>query len=191
MKVIKGSAGYLEARRKQLVVKALLEFGIVLALLALGIWQTKTRNNLLTVVAVVGCLPSSKALVELITIFPHRSIAERTAGQIAMRTKQLTTAYDLVFTSQKNIMPVDSILILDNTICGYTSSKKTDAAFAGKHIRQILEQNQFTKVSVKIFTDYDAFLDRAESMERLAEENRPDTRKKEESIRQIILNISL
>lgn len=191
MKNTKGNAGYLDARRKQLIIKAILEFGIVFALLGLGVWQTKTRLNLLTLVAILGCLPASKALVEVIMIFPHHSILAKTACEISERTELLTTAFDLVFTSQKNIMPVDSILILDNTICGYTSSKKTDVVFAGKHIRQILEQNQFTKVSVKIFTDYDAFLKRAESMERMAEENRPDTLKKEQSIRQIILNISL
>lgn len=191
MKITKGEAGYLEVRRKQLIIKAVLEFGIVLALLGLGIWQTGTRLNLLTLVAVLGCLPASKALVEVIMILPHHSTAPETASEISKKTGLLTTVFDLVFTSQKKIMPVDSILILDNTICGYTSNKKTDAVYAGKHIRQILEQNKYSKVSVKIFTDYKSFLKRAEEMECMAEENRPKTEKKEQAIRQIILNISL
>jgi hypothetical protein len=48
-------------------------------------------------------------------------------------------------------MPVDCIIISDNTICGFASNKKTDTAFAAKHIKQILYANQFTNVSVKIF----------------------------------------
>lgn len=46
MKATKGEAGYIQARKKQLILKAVLEFGIVIALLILGIWQTHTRLNL-------------------------------------------------------------------------------------------------------------------------------------------------
>lgn len=191
MKIIKGDAGYLQVRRKQLMIKTILEFGIAFALLGLGIWQTGSRLNLLTVVAVLGCLPASKALVELIMVVPHSSIRPEIAEEISEKANILTTAFDLVFTSQNHIMPVDSILILDHTICGYTSSKKTDIACAEKHIRQILNQNQYGKVSVKIFTDYAAFLKRAEDMERMAEDNPSQAEKKEQSIRQILLNISL
>lgn len=191
MKVIKGEAGYIQARKKQLIVKAVLEFGIVLALLALGIWQTHTRLNFLTVVAVLGCLPAAKALVEVITIIPYHSIEPETAKAIKETVKDLTVAFDFVFTSKEKFMPVDSMLLLDNTICGYSSSKKIDPVYTAKHLRQLLEQNQYTKVSVKIFTDYSAFLARAEGMQRMAEENRPATQKKEEGMRHLLCQISL
>ena len=178
MKATKGEAGYIQARKKQLILKAVLEFGIVIALLILGIWQTHTRLNLLTVVAVLGCLPAAKALVEVITISPYHSIAEERAKEIQKHAEDLTAAFDLVFTSKDKFMPVDSIIILDNTICGYSSGKKIDPVYTGKHLRQMLEQNQYTKVSVKIFTDYTAFLARTESMQHMAETNRPDTKKK-------------
>lgn len=191
MKATKGKAGYIQARKKQLIIKAVLEFGIVLALLALGIWQTHTRLNLLTVVAVLGCLPAAKALVEVITITPYHSIKLETANEIQEKAKDLTVAFDFVFTSREKFMPVDSMLLLDNTICGYSSSKKIDPVYTAKHLRQLLEQNQYTKVSVKIFTDYDAFLARAESMQHMAEENRPNTLKKEEGMRRLFCQISL
>lgn len=44
MKATKGEAGYIQARKKQLILKAVLEFGIVIALLILGIWQTHTLS---------------------------------------------------------------------------------------------------------------------------------------------------
>ena len=53
------------------------EFAVVIALVVLGYVQTKTKLNLLTVVAAVGCLPASKMLVEFITIAPHQSIEKR------------------------------------------------------------------------------------------------------------------
>ncbi len=191
MKATKGKAGYIQARKKQVILKMILEFGIVIALFVLGIWQTHTRLNLLTVVAVLGCLPAAKAMVEVITIAPYHSVSDEKSKEIQAYTEELTVAFDLVFTSKDKFMPVDSIIILDNTICGYSSSQKIDLVYTGKHLRQMLEQNQYKKVSVKIFTDYDAFLARAESMQRLAEQDRADTKKKEEGIRHLLYQISL
>lgn len=190
-KVSKGNPGYIEKRKQNRILKTVLQFGIVAALLVLGISQTNTRLNLLTLVAVLGCLPASKSLVEAIMIFPHHSIEEAKAQEIREKTSELTVAYDLVFTSEKHIMPVDCILISDNTICGYASNKKTDTAFATKHLKQILYANQFTNVSVKLFENYNAFVTRAEEMNSLAARTGNDTKKKEAKIQQIILNISL
>jgi len=191
MKVAKGNPGYIKNRKRKVILKTVLQFGIVVALLVLGIMETKSRLNLLTLVAVLGCLPASKSLVEVIMLFPHRSINQSVSDEIQEKTSELTVAYDLVFTSEKQIMPVDCVVISDNTICGYTSSEKTDTVFAAKHIKQILYANQFTNVSVKIFDNYTAFVTRAEGMNNIAAVEKNDTKKKEEEIRQVILNISL
>lgn len=191
MKITKGNPGYIQKRKRMVIIKTILQFGIVIALLLLGIMETKSRMNLLTLVAVLGCLPASKSLVEVIMIFPHRTIAVDTANEIKEKTLYLTVAYDLVLTSEKHIMPIDCVVISDNTICGYTSNEKTDIIFAAKHIKQILYANQFTNVSVKIFDNYTAFITRVEGMNNIAAVEKNDTKKKEESIRQVILNISL
>ena len=191
MKVAKGNPGYIKNRKRKVILKTVLQFGIVVALLVLGIMETKSRLNLLTLVAVLGCLPASKSLVEVIMLFPHRSINQSVSDEIQEKTSELTVAYDLVFTSEKQIMPVDCVVISDNTICGYTSNEKTDTMFAAKHIKQILYANQFTNVSVKIFDNYTAFVTRAEGMNNIAAVEKNDTKKKEEEIRQVILNISL
>jgi len=191
MKSIKGTPGYIKKRKRTVILKTVLQFGIVIALLLLGLMETKSRMNLLTLVAVLGCLPASKSLVEVIMILPHHTIAADIAEEIQNKTLHLTTVFDLVFTSEKSIMPVDCVVISDNTICGYTSNEKTDTAFASKHIKQILYANQFTNVSVKIFDNYTSFITRVEGMNNIAAVEKHDTKKKEESIRQIILNISL
>lgn len=191
MKITKGNPGYIQKRKRTVIIKTILQFGIVIALLLLGIMETKSRLNLLTLVAVLGCLPASKSLVEVIMIFPHRTIAVDTANEIQEKTSYLTVTYDLVLTSEKHIMPIDCVVISDNTICGYTSNEKTDIIFAAKHIKQILYANQFTNVSVKIFDSFTAFITRVEGMNNIAAVEKNDTKKKEESIRQIILNISL
>lgn len=191
MKIQKGDAGYIQKRKKQVILKVILEFGIAIALFILGLTQTGSRMNVLTIVAVLGCLPASRALVELIMILPHKSIAGVMAAEIAGKAKQLTVSYDMVITNEKHAMPVDVAVVLDNTVCGYTSHEKTNAEEVGNHIRQIFEDNKFEKITVKIFKDYKAFLARVEGMENMAEVSRPDTKKKEEALKRLMLNISL
>ena len=70
----KGQPGYIKWRKEKYLIGTIAEFAVVIALVVLGYVQTKTKLNLLTVVAVVGCLPASKMLVEFITIVPHQSI---------------------------------------------------------------------------------------------------------------------
>lgn len=191
MKVLKGDAGYIRKRKRKILLKTILEFGIVAALLILGIIETGTKQNLLTVVAILGCLPASKALVELIMVLPHRSISEEMAAEIELNADLLTRAYDMVFTSEKMIMPVEAIVISGNTICGYSSNAKVDMNVIAKHLKQYLNANQFDKVSVKIFDNYTSFVTRAEGMNNIASIEKEDMKRHEDGIKHIILNISL
>ena len=187
----KGEAGYISSKKKRAILKTVLEFGIVIALLVLGIQQTGDRLNMLTLVAVLGCLPASKALVEVIMILPHHSMDESKAADIQAKTAMLTLVYDLVLTSEHHIMPIDVIAISNNMICAYSSSKKIDFVFATKHIKQMLGANHLKDVSVKIFDNYTAFLTRAEGMHNIAAVEKADTKAKEEKIKKVLVNISL
>lgn len=191
MKIKKGDAGYISRHKRNCIIKTVIEFGIVVALFVLGIWQTGDRLNLLTVVAVLGCLPASKALVEVIMIAPHKSILSETEKEIKANAESLTTAFDMVFTSEKKIMPVDCIVISGNTICGYTSKEKVDTNEAAKHIKKYLDSNKYTKVSVKIFDNYKNFLSRIKEMNQLAIEEKEQEKERESGIRRVILNLSL
>ena len=82
-KIQKGKPGYLNYKRKVEILRTVIYFVIVLAIFALGYWQTHTRLNLLTVVAILGCLPASKALVGVIARYPYQSIELSQAKEIA------------------------------------------------------------------------------------------------------------
>ncbi len=191
MKISKGDAGYIRAKKKRALLKTILEFGIVIALLILGITQTGDRLNLLTLVAVLGCLPASKAMVELIMILPHQSTELQKVQEIAEKAEHLSVIYDMVFTSEKKIMPVKCMVLSDNTVCGYVADTKVDVSTIGQHIKQYLSANQFSKVTVKLFEDYAAFLARTEEMNHLSEAKEKEMKKREEAIRRVILNLSL
>ena len=61
-KAVKGTYGYIKTKRTFVLLRTILYFIISLALLFAGIISTGSRKNLLTVVAVLGCLPAAKAL---------------------------------------------------------------------------------------------------------------------------------
>lgn len=191
MKIEKGQPGYIKAQKKKLLIFTLAEFAVVAALLILGYTQTGRKENLLTVVAVVGCLPACKMLVELITVTPYKTIEPDKYKELQEKASLLTTAYDMIVTSKEKAMPVDAVVISGNTVCGYASNPKTDETKAAMHIKEILRQNHFEKVTVKIFRDYGAFIARAEGMNSIASIDRPDSKRQEEKIKKIILNISM
>lgn len=191
MKIEKGTPGYLNARKLRLVVMAVLEFAIIIALLVLGYVQTGTKMNLLTVVAIVGCLPACKVLVGLITILPYRTVPAERAAEIKAKAPLLTTAFDLVITSREKIMPLEAVAISGNTVYGYAPNKKTNPEEAAKHMKNILEENRLTKITVKVFSDYKPFLTRVEAMNNIAEVEQNDRRNREKKIRRILLNISM
>jgi len=191
MKIQKGEAGYLKARKTRLTIETILEFAIVAGIVIAGYVLNHTKLNLLTLVAILGCLPACRTLVNLIMLIPHRSINEAIELEISGNTEYLTVLYDLVITSERKSMPIEAIAISNNTVCGYAKNKKVDTAYTAKHIKSILAQNKLEKVTVKIFHDYVAFLSRAEGMNNIAavEHNGPSRR--EEEISEIIKDISL
>lgn len=191
MKIEKGKAGYIAARKKKFAILTLLEFGVVLLIFGIGYATTHTRLNLFTLAAVLGCLPASKMLVEWIAIFPYKTIDPETAGEIKEKARLLTTAYDLVITSRDKIMPVDAVVISNKTVFGYAKNPKTDPEEAAKYIKSILAQNHYSKVTVKVFSEYVPFLSRVEGLNNMIEVSHDADKKLERSIRRILLSISI
>lgn len=187
----KGTPGYLDYKRKIEIIRTVLYFLIVAAVYFLGYSQTGSNKNLLTVVAIVGCLPACKALVGVIIRLPHRSVRPELAAEIESKCPHLSTIFDLVVTSTEKIMPIDVIIISGDKVFGYTSDPKVDLNYAGDHIKQILLQNQFQGVSVKLLNQYKGFLARAEGLENIAAIEKEDQKAHETKIADVIMSISL
>lgn len=190
-KVIKGNPGYLDYKKKVEIIRTVIYFALVAAIFILGYSQAHTKKNILTLVAILGCLPASKALVGVISRFPYPSIAGIRAEEIKSKTAHITVIYDMIITSREKIMPVSCVVVSGKTIFGYTDSEKVDLKYAATHIKGILNQNQLADVSVKILNNYTAFLARAEGLNSIAAIEKSDTKELEEQIANIILHISM
>ncbi|XCP83742.1 hypothetical protein ABXS75_11705 [Roseburia hominis] len=191
MRTKKGEAGYIRSRKTLLMIVVLLEFALVGGLVFVGYKTTGTRRNLLTLVAILGCLPACRTLVNLIVMAPYHSINEARELEIAGVTGNLTVLYDLILTSERKSMPIQSIAIYNRTVCGYVSDKRIDTHYAARHIKSMLAQEKLDKVTVKLFTDYTAFLARAEGMDNIASVEQEDNSRIERKISRLLLDISL
>ena len=69
----KGTQYYLKTQRKYEILRTILYFAISLSLFIAGWITTKSRLNLLTVVAILGCLPACKSVVGMIMFIRYKS----------------------------------------------------------------------------------------------------------------------
>ena len=191
MKIKKGQPGYIKERKKRYLLLALIEFAVVIAILLVGYFQTGTKMNLLTVVAIVGCLPACKMLVEFIVMAPHKGIEIEKYNEIEEKAPLLMKVYDLLVSGDDKMMQLDVAVIYGQTVCGYSSSPKTDEAKLSKYLKEMLQNNKCEKVTVKIFRDYNAFLSRAEGMNNIASVSQEDTGRKERKIRRLLYSTSM
>ena len=191
MKIQKGEPGYINARKRRLVIYIILSFTWVFILITAGYLVTKTKLNIMTVIAMIGCIPACMSLVNLIMLIPHHSVSEPYELELSSKSEHLSVLYDLVITSEKKAMPIEAVVVSSNTICGYSRNKDLDTVYAAKHIRSILEQNKFDKVTVKIFQDYKAFIARVEGMNNIAYVDKHDPGEHEAMICRLLKDISL
>ncbi len=191
MKLNKGTPGYIQARKNRYLLLAILEFTAVLILVIIGLMRSGSRLNMFTIIAILGCLPGSMMLVEFIILVPVKCESTAFSAEVDQKTDQLVTAYDLILTVEEKIMPVDVLIFSGHVIIGYDQQKRTDEAKVAAYLKEFLSQNHYDKMTVKIFNEYKSFLSRAEELNRKAKENEEEKTDREESIKELLLSVSM
>lgn len=163
----KGTKGYLNSQKKYEIMRTILYFAISLSLFLAGWLATKSRLNLLKVVAVLGCLPACKSAVGMIMFLRFKGCAPEDAEMIEPHAEGLKGLYDMVFTSYDKNYQVDHITVKGNTICGFARTDKFDEQAFYKHIDAILKAENYRDVSIKIFKDIRKYTERLEQLKSL------------------------
>ena len=154
----KGSYLYLDTQKKYEIARCVLFFAISAAIFIAGYITTGTRKNLLTIVAVLGVLPASKALVSVIMFLRYKSFKEK------IDCDGLLDAYDMIFTSEKITYKVSHLCVSDGCIIGYSEDRKFDENKFRDHLTSILSVENIKNITVKVFTDKKAYLGRIASL---------------------------
>ena len=159
-RAVKGNFGYLAARRRWAVARTVLYFAISLSLFTAGYVAAGSKENLLTIVAVLGCLPACKSLVNLIVFIRASGCSEALKDRVCIYDEKLRTFYDMYFTSYQKNFAVSHMVLKGNVLCGVTESAGCDCSRAEKHLDQILLQEGIKNITVKIYSDTDKYIDR-------------------------------
>lgn len=166
----RGTKNYINSQKGYEIARTLLYFAVSGSLFIAGWLQTGERINLLTVVAILGCLPASKSAVSAIMFLRFRSLAPGAAAEIEEHSEGLRCLFDMVFTSYKKNYCVSHLAVCGSTVCGYAEEKGFDENGFYKHIGDILEMDGHKGVTVKIFTNLPKYTERLEQMKALEPE---------------------
>lgn len=172
-RIRKGEFGYI---RSQKIIRTWITIGLMAAPLLVfftGLFINNTRNSIFTVVAVVGCIPACKSAVTAIMMFLQKPMLQETYNKISAHVQTLTAGYELVISAYEKQTYINSVVVVGNTVAGYTEREKADASFVEKHIQQILKQNGYS-VSVKIFKDLKPYLERLDGLNERADSMEKD-----------------
>ena len=184
----KGCYGYLTRQKKKEIIKTVLFFALSLSVFAIGYATTGTKKNLLTIVAMLGFLPASKSMGSMI-MYLKAGVCSQVCYERLQKIDHggMHMLYDLYLTSYRSNFQISALAVRNQSVCGYTEDQKCDMAAGEKHLTEILCQNGYQNLTVKLFADPDTFADRLAQMSAMPEK----MEEKEAAIREIIMDISL
>lgn len=168
--IAKNQYGYHQSQTRLELLKTLLMFVAALGVLAIGYFTTGSKNNLLTMVAVLGLLPAAKSLVNYIMFVRAKTaVCPKNLHDSLMEiTKEQKNApflrYDLYMTNSESCFPIYAIACKGKCLIGYSDQKKYDWEKAEQHIKAMAKQNGYEVSVVKIFTEEKKFLERVKAM---------------------------
>ncbi len=168
---VKGTKDYLISQRKYEIIRTMVYYIISLSLFFAGLITTGTRNNILTIVAVLGCLPASKSLVGAIMYCKYKSLSKKSAAFIEDHDDGLYCLYDLVFTTREKSYPILHMTIQNQNIIGYAEDIKFSETDCEEHMKTALKIDHYTDITVKIFTDIHKYTLRMDQLKNISDDS--------------------
>lgn len=151
-RVKKAQFGYIKYKRTFHLVLAVVIYAMAVLLYVAGIKATGDNKNLLTIAAILGCLPASQSLVTAILGFRARCCDKTLYLEIENRLEDnMVSLYDLYFTTYDKNYPVSHVVMKNNCLCGLMEQSKHSANELEKYLEETFTKNGIKGVSVKIF----------------------------------------
>lgn len=182
----KGMRNYLNTQKKYEILRTVLYFAISLSLFVAGYIATKSKLNLLTIVAVLGCLPACKSMVGMIMFLRFRSFPEDQAEEIEKHSQDMDVLYDMVFTTYEKNYHISHIALRGNTVVCYTCQEKLDVNACIKHLNDTLALDGIKNITFKVFRNLDKYTARLDQMRELE-----DDKTVNEAVKKTLLSIAL
>lgn len=167
---VKGQPYYLKTQRFYELARALITFGISACLFLTGYLQTGSRANLLTIVAVLGCLPASKSLVSAVMFFRYAGCEKNVVEEILPHTEELVNGFDFVFTASNASFVIPHLAVRDKSICVLAVDKDFPEQAFVRHLKEHLALDGEKEISVCVIRSLPTYLTKLEQMKALTED---------------------
>lgn len=185
--VKKGCFGYIRNHKAVTVLRTLLFVAVSIGLYVMGYVTTGSNRNLLTIVAVLGCLPACKSMVNFILFLRADGCSDELHSKLCGYDEKLTVFYDMYFTSYQKNFSISHMVLKGNVLCGITENPKCDCNAAEEHLEQMLKQEGINNMTVKIFSQIDKYIDRLSQIANLE----TDEHKNRKDIINLLYSISI
>ena len=166
----KGEKGYLDSQKKVAAIRTAILFSISLAIYLTGYFSSGTNENLLTIVAVLGCLPAARSAVNLIMLLRYHGIKDGDFRKISEHTEGCAVLADLVFTSYEKNFEIHHMAYRAGYLLGYTANSSCDGKACEKHLHNMCAQNALGDVKISIFSELPNYLRRLDQIRALPED---------------------
>ena len=166
-KSTKGEFDYITRQRKIEIIKTVIMLGLSVAIYIAGYITTGSNKNLMTIVAILGCLPASKSAVNMIMFIRAKGCTQKLHEQIEPHSEGLSQLYDVVLTSYERTYEISQMVYKANNLIGITENPKCKVPEAEKHILTMSAQDGIKDITVKIFTDPVKYLNRIDQLREL------------------------
>lgn len=183
-RMVKGQYGYIDRQRKKVIIWTIFLFAVALGLFGMGIWSTGTKKNLLTIVAILGCLPACKSAVQVIMLLKAKGCSKELKDRVSTYGTDFTELYDLFFTSYEKNYQVSHMVIKGSVVLGCTEDAKCDTSACEKHLDGLLKRGGCKGVAVKIYEDVQKYCEGLENLKKQEVEMAD-----EEKLEDIVMNL--
>ncbi len=187
LKQPKGTYGYLKSMHTYSILKAGLFLGISLILFLCSRVFFPEHRGVFIVLAIISAVPAAMSVVSLVMYLRfgtgRREIYEKTEALKG----EVPALYDCVVTTQQKAYGVNVFLSTNKNLIGYSEYGGMDVPELTRHLEYMLKKNNFTGWNIRIFTDYNKYLER---LQYIADKNLKilaTDRKLAEFIKEIIL----
>lgn len=161
----KGEYGYLQYKRKIETVKSIAFFAVAMAIFVIGYISTGTKKNWFTVLAVVSMLPVAKQITVTVLYYRYKSGTKEVFDRIKAHEKSALCLSDIVITAYDKTFELMHVGIVANTVIGYSEKEKMSEKDGEVYLKNIIEQNGYQGVSVKIYKKEKDYIERLVQMQ--------------------------
>ncbi len=189
-KLQKGMYGFLARKKRIEIIKTVVLYAIALAVFFLGWLHTNTKQNMLSIVAVLGILPASKSAVSMIMFLRCKSAPESLYAQLRPAEERGILLYDLIFVLNEKMVKTDCIFVQDTSVVVYTQHKKMSEQEIAKQLKNFLCNQGKGKYAVQVIKNEQKFIKLVQS-QLSGNDGKRRVTEQDEKIRDMLFGFSL